>query len=826
MSCCRARCFHCNAPLPEGTDYRATLDGEPVSVCSTRCKSAVETITDAGLNSFYRYRTEPAPSSDSHHDDESDQWRAFDRAETQQGLVTTSSDGSSEIIIWIEGIRCGACTWLLEQTLSKLDGVISTDVDLGTARARVRWRPARIPLSRILETVDKLGYRPHPVRPAELNVSYQHEKRLAMKRLAVAGLGMMQVVSYAAALYVGAFQGIDPTIEAFLRLVSMLVATPVLFYAGYPFFASAWRDLRNKQLGMDVPVSLALGSAYVASLWNTLEGAGEIYFDSVTMFVFLLSLGRYLEMLARHRAGSAADAVSRLLPDTAVRLEGGSQRCVGIRELRVGERVLVRPGDIFPADGYIVWGGSHVNESLLTGESEPLDKNIGDHVLAGSINLTGPLHVELRKVAEEAVLSEISRLLQKAQSHRPHLAGLADRIAGRFIGAVLLLAVGTAIYWWHENPALAFPITLSVLVITCPCALSLATPTALIAATGFLARNGILITRASALETLARVDRAIFDKTGTLTQGKIALKAVTPLHGSTNDALRIAAALENSSEHPIASAFESVSTGITVSELSNVPGEGIQGRADGKLYRIGNREFVDALRAGSRADLTDKIAHSDRSIFLGDDQHLIARFELSDELRPEALEITRALAQTGLALEIASGDRAETVGHIARQAGIDRYHGRLKPEDKLALIRRHQAEGETVMAVGDGVNDAPVLAGANVSAAVASGSPLAQVSADMIVLGDSLRPLLTAVSTASRTSTVIRQNLIWALCYNGIALPLAATGWIQPWMAVMGMSASSLLVVLNALRLTRAPRIGRPVPRSEALAPALKGMPG
>ena len=794
-------CFHCGEPLSGREPWTVRLEGEERPVCCPGCQAVAELIRDSGLADFYRYRTAPGsrPGGDpAQAPDDDAPWRAFDRPGMLDAVSAPAGDGTRACTLLVEGVRCAACGWLIEKRLEHLPGVREVRVNPATARARLVWDPSILPLSRALGALAGLGYRPHPgdTAPADLAL---RERRGALRRLGVAGLGMMQAMMYAVALYAGAFQGMDAGIEQLLRWVSLLVATPVALYSGWPFFAGAWRDLRAGRPGMDVPVALAVGGAWAASVLHTVTGTGEVYFDSVSMFVFLLSLGRFLEMGARHRTGSTRDALARLLPQSARRRgAGGEWESVALPELAAGDRVQVRHGEALPADGRLASAAARLGEALLTGESRPRARVAGEPVLAGSLNLGDPLELEVERTGADTRVSAIGRLLDQAQSERPPLAAAADRAARWFVLGVLAAAACTWFAWHALDPARAFEITLAVLVVTCPCALSLATPAAMTAAIGHLARRGLLVARAGAVERLAHATRIVFDKTGTLTRGQPRLTAVEPAPGvDPEQAVAVAAALESASEHPLARAFAGLAAAGTPEHVVVHPGLGIEGTVGGRRYRLGRPDFA--------GDPLDEHAGGTR-VALSNEDGVLARFVIADALRPEVPREVRRLGALGLPAAIASGDATDAVAPIAAAAGVADWHAGLAPEDKLARLRTLQAAGERVVMVGDGVNDAPVLAGADVSVAMAAGTPLAHTSADMVLLGESLAPLADGVAAARRALAVTRQNLYWAAGYNLVALPLAATGWVAPWMAAIGMSASSLLVVLNALRLGRAPR--------------------
>ena len=769
-------------------------------MCCRGCQAVAGAIVDGGLTDFYRYRTEKSPQAQESVPAQLEELGLYDRDDLQKSFVQQAGDAREASLI-LEGIVCAACVWLNEKHVKSLPGVLDFSINYSSHRARLRWDNQRIRLSEILEAISAIGYHAHPFDPGRQEQLYRQERRKALRRLAVAGIGMMQVMMLAVALYAGEYEGMRQGLRNFLRWISLLLTVPVVLYSAQSFFTSAWRELKRRQPGMDVPVSLAIGAAFLASAWATVSGSGEIYFDSVTMFTFFLLAGRFLEMGARHRAGQAAEELVKLLPATAARLTDAGEERVPVADLISGDRVLVRPGESIPADGCVIEGTSSVDESLLTGESLPLLRKTGDALVGGTVNNESPLVMRIERVGEETVLSAIVRLLDRAQTEKPSLARSADRVASWFVVSLLLVAAVVAWWWWLHDPAHAFAVTLSVLVVTCPCALSLATPAAVTTATGALTRLGVLTTRGHALETLARTSHVIFDKTGTLTEGRLQLETVELLGSvSREDCLRIAAALEQSSEHPIARAL-SVAAGAVQSaeKVSAWPGLGIEGWVGGQRYRIGITEFVLRKQPAAAGTATPSLIAA--GVVLGNDKMLLARFGFADRLRDKAAETVHRLKALGLEVELLSGDEAGVVHKVADELGIGRFQARCRPQDKLARIQALQAQGAVVAMVGDGVNDAPVLAAAQVSLAMGGGTQLAHASADMLLLSEQLPQLVTAVVTSRRTLMIIRQNLVWALVYNLLALPLAATGWIAPWMAAIGMSGSSLVVVANALRL-------------------------
>jgi Cu2+-exporting ATPase len=811
------RCFHCDGPVGPGTPTTVLVDGTPRVVCCAGCGSAAQLILSQGLGRYYQFRSPAEPVRGRLHPS----WEVFDREAAVRRYTHLRADGERELGLHIEGMHCAACAWLIENSLRQLDGVTDIQVNPSSARALLRYDPRRVTLSRVLERIHALGYIPKPLAFTAGDGDDSAERRQALRRLGVAGFGMMQVMTFAVSLYAGAMQGMAPDLAQLLRFVSLLVATPVVLYAAQPFFATAWRSLRAGAPAMDVPVALSIGAAYLWSVGATLLGRGALYFDSAVMFTFFLLLGRFAEMSLRHRSGQYQDALARLLPDSAARVAAAEVMRVTPEELEAGDRVRVMPGERIPADGEILNGSSDVDEALLTGESVPQLRVCGDQLIAGTLNLTGVLEMRVTRVGQDSTLACVSRLLERAGASKPRIADLADRVAGWFVVAVLLLAAFVGLYWLQVDPSRAFPTVLAVLVVTCPCALSLATPAALAAATMRLARCGLLVTRARALERLASADRIVFDKTGTLTRGQPRIERVQILSNrlSRERVLAIAAALERHSAHPIAHAFAAVVGACALGPVRSDSGRGLEAAADGVLYRIGRPDYVLELVASGQPYPMTAGDEAHTTIMLGDPLGPLAAFELIDALRDDALQTLSRLRELGLEPLIASGDRQAVVAAVGRRLDGVGAQGGMCAADKLALVQALQAAGHPVAMVGDGVNDAPVLAAADVSVAIGGGTDLAKVSADLVLLGEGLAPLVHGVETARLTRAVIRENLTWAVLYNATAVPLAALGWLQPWMAAIGMSASSLLVVLNAMRLLKAGR------RGASPAPATPAMP-
>ena len=801
------KCFHCGLPVPKGASYQVTINNKQQPMCCIGCQTVAEAIVENNLTDFYNHRTQ---NSQKPVDLIPAELQVYDNDALQQSFVQ-SAQGSAirEASLILEGIVCAACVWLNENHVKKLKGVVDFRINYSTHRASLKWDNEKIKLSDILQAITDIGYNAHPFDPGRLESLQKKEKSAALRRIALAGVGMMQVMMPAIAIYIGESSDMSESMRNFLRWISLIITTPVVFYSARVFFTSAWRDLKRGVFGMDVPVSIAIGSAYIASVWATFTNSGEVYFDSVVMFTFFLLLGRFLEMGARHKAGQVADALIRLLPDTAVRLDKDKngeeiQSVIPASDLALEDRVLIRPGETIPADGTVLEGKSSVNESLLTGENMPCQKKTGDALIGGTVNIESPLIMQVDKLGDSTILSSIIRLLDRAQSEKPKLARFADKSAGWFVLLLLIIAATVFVYWWFKDPTQAFWVALSVLVITCPCALSLATPAALTAATGNLTEQGVLTTRGHALETLANIKHIIFDKTGTLTHGKPKLTTLQTLSDlSKEDCINLAAGLENSSEHPLAQAIiHRAQEASKMEQHQAESGRGIEAILDATKYRIGTKEYVSEITNILPPDKDLQQNNSlNSTVYLGKQGEWLAVFQFQDELREETKETIRALKRQGIKVSLLSGDSALAVSAVAKELEIDDAKAQLLPADKLAYVQTLQSQGNIVAMVGDGVNDAPVLAAADVSVAMGKGSQLAQASADMVLLSENLLLLPSSIKLSKRMLSVVRQNFSWAIIYNAVAIPIAAMGWIAPWMAAIGMSFSSIIVVLNSFRL-------------------------
>ncbi|GLU37964.1 heavy metal translocating P-type ATPase [Pseudomonas sp. NBRC 100443] len=804
-------CYHCALPVPSGSRFTARVLGETREFCCPGCQAVAEAIVASGLEGYYRHRTESAANPEALPAQLGDELALLDRPDVQQPFVQHQGELAETTLI-LEGISCAACGWLIEKHLRRLPAVAEAGLNLSNHRLHVRWADGQLPLSGLLAELRRIGYAAHPYRPDKAAEQLAEENRRSLRQLGVAGMLWFQAMMATMATWPEFNIDLSAEMHEILRWVAMFLTTPIVFYSCQPFFRGALRDLRTRHLTMDVSVSLAIGGAYLAGIWTAITGKGDLYFDAVGMFALFLLAGRYLERRARERTAAATAQLVNLLPASCLRLDdaGNSQRIL-LSELRIGDRVLVPPGAVLPADGLILAGQSSVDESLLTGEYLPQPRQAGDSVTGGTLNVEGPLTLQVQALGDDSRLSAIVRLLERAQADKPRLAQLADSAAQWFLLVLLALAAVVGLFWWQHDASRAFWVVLSMLVATCPCALSLATPTALTAATGSLHKLGLLLTRGHVLEGLKRIDTVIFDKTGTLTEGRLTLRAVQPLGELDGErCLALAAALENRSEHPIARAFGRAPQ--PAEAVESHPSLGLEGVVDGQRLRIGQAAFVCALSGQPAPAMPNE--HG-QWLLLGDARGPLAWLVLDDRLRDDAPALLQACRERGWRTLLLSGDSSPMVQSVAAELGIDEVHGGLRPDDKLAILRQLHGEGRHVLMLGDGVNDVPVLAAADISVAMGSATDLAKTSADAVLLSNRLDSLVQAFVLARRTRRVIVENLVWAGLYNSLMLPFAALGWITPAWAAIGMSVSSLTVVLNALRLTRV----RALPAAPEAAP-------
>lgn len=790
-------CYHCSEPVLTGTQFTTQIQNEEQPMCCPGCQAVSQAIIDAGLTNYYKFRTEPGSKQTALVPEELASVSAYDLPEVQQDFIQHRDD-LNEVSLTIDGITCAACAWLIEHQVKKLSGVVSVQVNSTTQRALIAWQGEQVKLSEILNKIGAIGYQAAPFQVDEQETKSKKDSRKFLVRLGLAGFATMQVMMFALALYSGYFTDLDTEYRDYFRWVSMLFAAPVVFYSAQPFYFSAVRSLLMGRLNMDVSVSIAICGAYIASCIETINGTGEVYFESVSMFTFFLLLGRYFEQNARQKASVSSSNLHKLVPLTAHLKTENSIEEVPAKRLIIGDVILVKPGDVIAADGIIIEGKSSINEAMLTGEQMPVAKAAESQVFAGTINIEQPITVQVSALGQDQLVAEIIRLQEIASNSKPKIALYADRFSNYFTAAILLIAFATYIFWYFYSPEDAFWVTLSVLVATCPCALALATPTAVTCGTAILTKLGIITRKAGVFEKLPKLNHIVFDKTGTLTLGSLSITGVemveTP-QGSLSEksAMQYAAALEASSLHPIARAFQPyLNHAIDVTQRKSFVGNGLQGVIDGHLVKIGSQSFIKGSNDKEKQVI----------VWLSIDDVVQAKITLADEIRPDTAQAVTALKALGCNISIASGDNSGEVAALAKRLGIENWHNGLLPEDKLALIRKLQ-ENQQVAMFGDGINDAPVLAGANLSVAMGSGAAISKNSADIILLGDNLSRFSDAVKVAKKTGLIIKQNLFWALAYNLFIIPLAVSGHVAPYIAAIGMSASSLIVVSNSLRLLK-----------------------
>lgn len=799
MTTASGACFHCQEPLPETPPVTDESGGYTRAFCCEGCRAVSRIIRNEGLDRFYQQREGPVTTPDPVDERVRDECLHYNDQQLLDEVVHSREDDLHETWLMIEGLSCAACIWLIEHHLAHFDGLETININHSTQRAHLVWDPNLTGLGNLLLGIRELGFQASPFRPGEWEQQIRAQQKQAMIRIGIAGIAALQTMMLAYPLQFGLSADANPAMVQLFRWASFVIATPVVLYSAVPFFQAAARDIKHRHPGMDVPVSIAILAGYVASAQVTLFGGEHVYFESICMFTFFLGIGRFLEGRARYRAGLENLSLINAMPGTARRIQNGNETVVRARDLTPGDRIRVRPGDTLAADGRIVEGQSALDESMLTGESLPVNRGPGDPVSAGTVNTENPLELIVDQSGDNTRLSAITRLLDRAQADKPRTQQLADRIAGVFVSTVLAVAGITWLGWWLLEPLRAFPVTLAVLVATCPCALSLATPTALTVATNRLRRAGFVPTRGTTLETLNTVDTLVFDKTGTLTRGQLSIAGVHPCPGVSDAHCRaLAAGLEQGSEHPIARAFQDQPT-AEVTQRETHPGGGVTGVRDGRRIALGRADFV-ASELGL-APPADAASDAALTIHLASDAGWLGRITLDDTLREDTATVLERLRAHGWHCVLLSGDHSGQVARIAETLGIEQYEGRLSPEDKLDRIQALEAKGHKVMMVGDGLNDLPGLAGARLSVAMAGSSDIARLRADAVVLGERLAPLLEALRVAPLTRRIIRQNLTVSLLYNAAILPLAMAGLVIPWIAAAGMSASSVVVVMNALRL-------------------------
>lgn len=807
-------CYHCGLPVPAPGQFVDVEKQQNREFCCAGCLAVASFIESGGLNRYYALRDAPGNKP---RQSETIQYQVYDNPTLQKTWVIQKEEKAGGELL-IEGINCSACIWLIESWLGQLQGVHSAEVNYSTHKLSISWDPELIQPSRILKEIHNIGYIARPYSREARHGSLNQQRSSLLKRFGVAAALGMQIMILSVALYAGDWFGIEPGFEQFLRKTNLLLTIPLILFSAKPFFDGALRSLRTLSAGMDLSVSLGISLAFIGSVIATVAGHGEVYFDSIAMFVFFLLGARLVELNSRIKSDRMTDPLADVVPAIASRKEvgvsGGSYKSVPVAELQVGDVVAVKPGEVLPADGIVIEGDSSFEESLLTGEPEPIHRSVGSKVLAGSINVEQAITLRVTTTPDDTVISSILRLADRASSGKPGITVFADQVAKWFVLGIIILATTVALVGLMQGNNNWLPITIAVLVVTCPCALSLATPLALAAGANGLIKRGVYITSGHALETLNKIDHCMMDKTGTLTLGELQLEDVRLLRDTPRDkALGMAAALEQNSPHPMALSLVAEAQGLswpTAEKVSYLAGKGISGEIDGKSVCIGSLEFVQQwLERVSAAEVSSALSEEIESyahpaIVLCDSDGPIALFIFLDMLRSGAAAWITYLQQAGITTSLVSGDRIEPVRFVADSLGITETHAKCKPEDKLRILDRLIDSGKIVAVVGDGINDTPAMGKAHLAVVLARTVNLLSARADIVITSENLNALLSAKKKAEKTYRIIQQNITWALVYNVCAIPAALMGWVPPWLAGIGMSLSSVIVVFNASRLTGA----------------------
>jgi Cu2+-exporting ATPase len=806
-------------PVPAGIRVSEVIDGESRAFCCNGCRSVCSAIYAAGLEGFYQRTPEGQPLAPP--PELPKQLALYDLDEVQEEFVDSLGE-ERDINLLVEGIHCAACVWLIENSLQAMPGVPEARVNLSGRRLHVRWDNSRQKLSAIIQRLGQIGYAAVPYDPEAAEGQLSRENRNLLYRMAFAGFTMMNMLWVSIALYSGADRG---EFRPLFHWVGFALATPTLIYSGYPFFKGAWVGLRNRYLGMDLPIAIGASISYGYSVYVTVSGStlGDVYYDTVVNFLFVILVGRYLEAVSKRQAVASTQRLLDLQPRVATLLTSEGESIVPIRSVRKGQIVLVRPGERIAVDGWVTEGSSAVDEAMLTGESVPLTKGVGDRVSAGTINGSGMLQVRVGGLLKDTALGRIIRLVEQAQASKAPIQCVADRIVPWFVAITIGLATITFVWWWGSDFEVALMAATAVLIITCPCAFGLATPMAIAVASGLGARHGILVKNGEVLETLSTIDHFIFDKTGTLTEGKMTITSIDTadggwrhgdddMPGSMKSLLERLVALERFSEHPVAKALLecAASQGIGVAtsgakDFENRPGYGVRAVVGGRTILAGNDAWMDANhvvrepRLGQRALGLDEAGVGSLRCAL--DGRELALIGLEDRIRDDAPALISALRRQGMRLTMLSGDRRHTAEAIARRLGGLEVIADLLPEDKDRVVSKLQRNGHKVAMVGDGVNDAPALVRADVGIALGSGTDVSIASADIVLMSSELDKVRLAAALSRRTLRTIRQNIGISITYNLIMVPLAMAAFITPLLAAVSMPVSSLLVIGNAARI-------------------------
>ncbi len=813
-------CFHCGLPIPAGENIGSRIQGEERGFCCIGCRAVCEAIFSAGMEGFYRRTPEgtllaPPPELPK-------ELALYDLDEVQEEFVDTLEE-SRNINLLVEGIHCAACVWLIENTLQALPGVEEAKVNLTGRRLHLKWNNARLKLSRVLTRLGEIGYAAVPFDPEAAEGSIKRENQKLLYRMAFAGFAMMNMLWIAVSLYAGADSG---EYRNLFHWVGFAIATPTILYAGYPFFKGAWVGLRNLYLGMDLPIAIGAGITYLYSLYVTVTGTtnGEVYWDTVVNFMFVILVGRYLEAISKRQAVAATQRLLDLQPKGATVLREGKEEIVPIRAVKIEEIVLVKPGEKVPVDGIIVDGVSTLDEAMLSGEPEPVNKGAGDHVSAGTINGHGMLQIRVEGLLKDTALGRIIRLVEEAQASKAPIQCIADKVVPWFVAVTISLSLVTFLWWLSADFEKALMAATAVLIITCPCAFGLATPMSIAVASGLGARHGILVKTGEVLESLSAIDHFVFDKTGTLTEGRMTVGSIRMAEAqwemgdekipqAVQQLLSDLVAVERFSEHPTAVAIVACAEDLGINdggrqagEFHNSPGQGISAMVEGRRILAGNPGWME--RNGVAREPAFDIAaealdqQGVGSLRCAVDGREVALIAVEDRIRDDAPRLISELKAEGIRLTLLSGDRRSTAEAIAeRLGGGMEVIAEVLPEDKDRVIGGLQSDRHKVAMVGDGVNDAPALVRSDVGIAMGSGTDVSIASADIVLMSSELRKVRLAADLSRRTLRTIRQNIGISITYNVIMVPLAMAAIITPLVAAVSMPISSLLVIGNAARI-------------------------
>lgn len=805
-------CFHCGEPVVSiDSTLVAKVDGEDKAVCCVGCKAVCEHIYDSGLSVYYQYRTELGSKPEN---TSLEQFAIYDQLEYLQLISDALPDKQRQITLSLDNIHCAACAWLIENALSKLPGLTSVNVNTINERATLVWRHESTPLSTILSTLHNIGYPSAPFSVSETELKIKQQNTAYIKRLGVAGLFTMQVMMLAIAMYYGAFSKMESHQTSYFKWLSFVLSIPVVFYSALPFLHGAITSLKTRRLTMDVSVAVAIYGAFIVSFYQLLKygfdgNKGEVYFESISMFTFLLLLGKYLEFKAKTRAILSNANLNKSLPVLVNVIKDNEVTATLVQKVSINDMVLIKPGEQVAIDGVIIEGNTTLNESVVTGEFEPVFRGKDQTVLAGSINIEGTIKVRVNAIGGNTTLSNITRLQEEFTSHKPKLSQFADNISHYFVLGQLVMAVVTYFIWQYVTPEDALWVGLSVLVATCPCALSLATPTAYTCILNRLNKHGILVKNAQAFEQLSGISHAVFDKTGTLTTGRFEIVSEKYYSSTLDTALlkTLIVSLQQQSEHPIARAFTQAyfalptkPQSVEIEHVQNVIGQGISCIFEGRELKVGSHQFATNTNTHPTAYIETQ-AHA--NVFVSFDHTLVAEFVVSDTLRQDVASTITYLKQQNIKPILLTGDPTQNGVLLAEQLGFSECKIGCTPRQKAEMVSALQQQGHRIVMVGDGINDAPVFAAADVSISMSSGADITKYGSDIIILNDKLGALLTLHRAAIETRKTIQTNLNWSLIYNAIILPVAMFGFVPPYVAVIGMSMSSILVVSNSLKLLK-----------------------